>query len=114
MQNTMAKSRTSYMQLSSEREEYINTPGSLYKLEEIINEHNIDITTQEIMKTLPSYTKDMTDNQRIAFIGYYWKQMSIHNIRVSFNFRRISDVERPLKSATEKYIKMLKADYGIK
>lgn len=114
MQNTVSKPRNSWMMLSSDREEFINTPGSLNKLQEIINENNINIDTVEIMKSLPTYTRYMTVNQRATFTAYFWRQMSIHSIRCECGFKSINDVERPLKSAIQKYIKMLKADYGVK
>lgn len=102
------------MILTPERTEEINTPGSMYKLNERIAAEKINITAQEIIKTLPSYLPQFTENQQLVFKAYYWRQMSIHEIRITFGFKSINDVERPLKSATEKYIRLLKADYSTK
>ena len=115
MPNTLTKSnRTSLMTLSPDRALMLNTPGSMYKLHNIIAENKINISAQEIINSMPTYLQYMTENQKLVFRAHYWRQMSIYDIRIQYNFRTISEVERPLKSATEKYIRLIKADYGTK
>ena len=117
MQNTLdipeKRKKKFKLQLTYEREVYIKTPGSLNLLERELVENGINIDASEILKTIPIYILNFTENQRLVFKAYYLRQMSISDIRSEFNFKCINDVERPLKSATARYIKMIKAGYDI-
>ena len=101
------------LQMTYEREVYIKTPGSLNVLERELIENGVNIDACEILKTIPIYILNFTENQRLVFKAYYLRQMSISDIRSEFNFKCINDVERPLKSATARYIKMIKDEYNI-
>lgn len=106
--------KSSNMSLSQSREEWVNTGGTVKTLYQLIENNNINIDTAEIMNSMPIYVMYFTENQAIVFKAYYWRQMSINDIRMQYRFRSLCDVDRTLKSATNKYIKLLKADYGVK
>lgn len=116
MKNTLAKTtkRTSSMTLSDERKLELHTHGSLKVLEQLISMNNININTAEIMASLPTYIRYFTDKQRVAFQAFYWRQMCIYDIYYTYGFTNVGEVERRLNSATNKYLKMLKADYGVR
>ena len=111
MKNTIpAPSKSSDMVMNYERETWVNTPGSLNTLLDMLSKHGVSITMQELMRIMPLYLLNMTEKQKTVFRSYYWKKMSIHEIRVSFGYKAISDVERPLIGATNKFIKLLLDD----
>ena len=116
MQSTPSKpKRNSSMKLTFERRAELNVHGSLDLLYNIVELHKINITCVEFMNTLRNYCERFTtQNQRDRFTEYYMRRMSISEIRTYHRFTNWSDVERPLKSATDNYIRMLIEDYGTK
>ena len=116
MKSTIDKKTScdSQFSISYERKLELNSRGSLNQLEQLIHDNNINIDTPEMMRSLPSYMNYMTDKQRVAFQSFYWRQMCIYDIYYTFEYAGVNEIERCLKSAIAKYIKMLKADYGTK
>lgn len=100
--------------LNPKRTFEVNISGSLNLLDEYIRKENINADAGDVISTMPLYTQDFTENQKNVFKAFYWRQMSISSIYYQFGFKSINEVERLLKSATDKYLEMLKAEYGTK
>ena len=110
--------RKNVMELTPEREIEINTGGSIETLAARVEKENINIDVITLMRTIPEYVKPkyMTARQMNVFKSYYLQKMSIYQIRFNsiFEFRSFTEVERTLNAATERYIKNLRKDYGVK
>ena len=111
---TKQNQKNSQFVLTFTREEIVNTKGSLNTLGQLVNENNINADAPEIIASIPKYLMEFTENQSLVFRAHYMRQMSIHEIRCAFGFKSINDVERPLKSSTEKFLKLLKKEFGEK
>lgn len=91
-----------------------DTPGSLYKLESVINQNSIDIDTMGILSTLPTYIKNLKQDEESIFKAYFWRQMSVSNICQSYCFSSKEYVFEILAKSISSYIALLKRDFGIK
>ncbi len=88
--------------------------GSLYKLEEVINQNKIDIDVMGIMSSLSKYVKRLEPNEENVFKSFYWRQMSVSDIRKLYCFKSNNSVFELLSQSTDKYITILKQNFGIK
>ena len=85
-----------------------NITGSLDILYNIVTESNINIEFNEFMDTMRQYIEKFSDrNQQSAFTAFYWRRMSNGEVKTLYGDTSLID-------ATDSYIELLKADYGVK
>lgn len=88
-----------------------NTPGSLHILQEIIERESINVDVIELVGSLNTYIQKMTEKESSAFKGYFLRRMTISELfEMLPDFDSIEDAETSLKSAINKYLKLLKAE----
>ena len=92
----------------------VNTSGSLNILGEIIKNHGIEISAQDIMRTMPKYLDNFTDLQKNVFKAYFLRQSSVFDIYTRYEFDLVQSAEKLLSTTILEYIEMLKKDYKSK
>ena len=115
MEQTKTTKRNSKFELSASRLETLNKTGSVNHLIQLIEKNKINITVEDILDTLPVYISKLRPDQIPIFRGYYLLQSSIFELRKTLRYGySFNDIERRITSSTNRYIKMLKADYGVR
>ena len=92
----------------------VNTSGSLNILGEIIKNHGIEISAQDIVRTMSKYLSNFTDLQKNVFKAYFLRQSSIFDIYEMYEFDLVQSAERLLSTTILEYIELLKNDYKTK
>lgn len=100
-------SRNERLAMRSERYTYYGTPGNLANLiDEITKVCNLEYVA--IVKMLPGWLNMLTEKQSCVLRLFYFKQMSIYEIRYHLGANSNNDVDRCLQGAKKKILKISK------
>ena len=95
------------------RKEYVTAHGSIDELFNIIKQNKINIEFSDVVYTLRKYTDAIEDQaQRSIFSAYYWRKMSVVEIRTMLGYKTNGEVTTLLNKGLEAYIKALHYDVG--
>lgn len=95
----------SKLKISNERLEELNKKGDINLLYNTIIE-NSNITIDDIKNNLGKWINQLTEKQRFCIVNHYIYGLSIYKIRYSVGEYSFVDIERSIKSGTNKLIKL--------
>lgn len=89
--------------------------GSFNELYDIIKDNNLNIEFNDLVTYLRKYTDKIEKlDQRSVFQAYYWRKLSVVDIRTCFGYHTNDEVIKLLDGGLEAYIMAIYHDVGVK